>query len=52
MTRGKIQLLQEELQALELAAGHLQYSVERCRDVLGQSTLPAEQLERLERNFF
>ena len=44
----KIELLQEELDGLQLAAGHLQYSVERCRDLIGKDTLPPEQLERLE----
>jgi hypothetical protein len=31
MTREKIELLQEELLGLQLAAGHLGYSIERCR---------------------
>ena len=44
----KIELLQEELDGLQLAAGHLQYSVERCRDLIGRDALPPEQLERLE----
>jgi hypothetical protein len=48
MTRVKIQLLQEELASLQLAAGHLQYSIERCRNLIGQESLPPEQLERLE----
>lgn len=48
MTRVKIQLLQEELANLQLAAGHLQYSIERCRNLIGQESLPPEQLERLE----
>ena len=48
MTREKIQLLHEELQGLELAAGHLSYSMERCAPLLGHDNLPPEQLERLE----
>lgn len=48
MTRVKIQLLQEELLGLELAAGHLGYSIERCTPLLDQHNLPPDQLERLE----
>lgn len=48
MTRVKIELLQEELAGLQLAAGHLQYSMERCHHLLGHEALPPEQLERLE----
>jgi len=48
MTRVKIQLLQEELANLQLAAVHLQYSIERCSNLVGQESLPPEQLERLE----
>lgn len=48
MTRVKLELLQEELAGLQLAAGHLQYSMERCRNLVGQEALPPEQLERLE----
>jgi len=48
MTREKIELLQEELLGLELAAGHLGYSLERCQDLIGREALPPEQLERLE----
>ena len=48
MTKVKIELLQEELAGLQRAAGHLQYSVERCRNCIGQEDLPPEQLERLE----
>jgi len=48
MTRVKIQLLQEELACLQLAAGQLKYSIERCRNLIGQESLPPEQLERLE----
>ena len=48
MTREKIELLQEELAGLQLAAGYLQYSMERCQDLIGQEGLPPEQLERLE----
>ncbi len=48
MTREKIQLLQEELLGLQLAAGHLGYSLERCQNLIGRNELPPEQLERLE----
>lgn len=48
MTSLKIELLQRELAGLQLAAGHLQYSMERCRDLAGQDNLAPEQLERLE----
>jgi hypothetical protein len=48
MTIVKIELLQDELDGLQLAAGHLQYAMERCRDLIGQEALPPEQLERLE----
>ena len=48
MTREKIALLQEELTGLQLAAGHLQYSMERCLSLIGKEELPPEQLERLE----
>jgi hypothetical protein len=44
----KIELLQEELFGLQLAAGHLGYSMERCHNLIGQEDLPPEQLERLE----
>lgn len=48
MTPEKIELLQEELLGLQLAAGHLGYSMERCRNLIDQKELPPEQLERLE----
>lgn len=48
MTRVKIELLQEELAGLQLAAGHLQYSMERCLNLIGLETCTLEQLERLE----
>jgi len=48
MTQVKIELRQEDLAGLQLAAGHLEYSIERCRNLIGQETLPPEQLERLE----
>jgi hypothetical protein len=48
MTRAKIDLLKEELAGLQLAAGYLQYSMERCQNLIGQDGLPPEQLERLE----
>lgn len=48
MTREKVELLQEELVGLQLAAGHLGYSMERCLNLIGQEEMPPEQLERLE----
>jgi len=48
MTREKIELLQEELTGLQLAAVHLEYSMKRCLNLIGQEELPPEQLERLE----
>jgi hypothetical protein len=44
----KIELLQEEVAGLQLAAEYLQYSTERCRKLIGQESLSPEQLERLE----
>jgi len=48
MKREKIELLQEELLGLQLAADHLEYSMERCLNLIGQEVLPPDQLERLE----
>lgn len=48
MTRDKIELLEEELAGLQLAAAYLDYSIGRCRDLIGREDLPPEQLERLE----
>lgn len=48
MKREKIELLQEELLGLQLAASHLEYSMERCLNLIGQEVLPPDQLERLE----
>ena len=48
MIREKIELLQEELTGLQLAAGHLEYSIERCLNLMGQEDIPPDQLERLE----
>lgn len=48
MTREKIELLQEELTGLQLVASHLEYSMERCVDLIGLDEIPPEQLERLE----
>ncbi|MFZ3221857.1 MAG: hypothetical protein WA142_02015 [Rugosibacter sp.] len=48
MTREKIELLQEELAGLQLAAGYLEYSMERCLNLIDQEALPPDQLERLE----
>jgi hypothetical protein len=41
-------MLKEETAGLALAATHLQYSIARCADLIGQEHLPPEQLERLE----
>ena len=48
MTRAKIELLQEELAGLKLAAGHLDYSVARCLSLIDQKDLLPDQLERFE----
>ena len=48
MTREKLELLQEELAGLQLAASHLEYSMERCLNLIDQDALPPEELERLE----
>ncbi|MFZ4539935.1 hypothetical protein [Propionivibrio sp.] len=48
MTREKIELLQEEVAGLQLAAGYLEYSMDRCLNLIGQEEMPPEQLERLE----
>lgn len=48
MTPEKIELLQDELAGLQQAAGHLEYSLERCNNLMNQEDLPPEQLERLE----
>ncbi len=48
MTWEKLELLQEELVGLQLAAGHLEYSIARCMNLIDQENLPPEQLERLE----
>lgn len=48
MSRNKLDMLKEETDGLTLAATHLQYSIARCADLIGQDHLPPEQLERLE----
>lgn len=48
MTREKLDLLQEELAGLQLAANHLGYSMERCRNLIVREQMPPEDLERLE----
>lgn len=48
MSRNKLDMLKEETDGLALAATHLQYSIARCADLIGQDHLPPEQLERLE----
>ncbi len=48
MKQEKIELLQEELANLQLAAAHLGYSMERCHHLIEQVEISPEQLERLE----
>jgi len=48
MMQERIDLLQEELAGLQLAADHLAYSMQRCVALIDQAALPPEQLERLE----
>lgn len=48
MTQERMDLLQEELEGLQLAADHLEYSMQRCLALIDQAALPPEQLERLE----
>lgn len=48
MSAAKVELLKEELVGLSLAAKHLEYSLERCVELIGQQDLPPEKLERLE----
>lgn len=48
MKQEKIELLQEELADLQLATAHLGYSMERCLNLIWQSEISPEQLERLE----
>ena len=48
MSRNKLNMLKEETDGLVLATTHLQYSIARCADLIGQDHLPPEQLERLE----
>jgi len=48
VSRNKLDILKEETDGLALASTHLQYSIARCADLIGQDHLPPEQLERLE----
>ena len=48
MSRDKLNMLKEETDGLVLATTHLEYSIARCADLIGQDHLPPEQLERLE----
>lgn len=48
MSAAKVELLKEEIVGLSLAAKHLEYSLERCAELIGQQDLPPEKLERLE----
>lgn len=48
MSEAKVEFLKEELKGLSLAAKHLEYSLERCAELIGQNDLPPEKLERLE----
>ena len=46
MTPEKIEPLQEEMVGLQLAAGHLGDSMERCLNLIDQEELPPAQLKR------
>jgi hypothetical protein len=48
MKQEKIELLQEELANLQLAAAYLGYSMERCLNLIGQAEISPKQLERLD----
>ncbi len=48
MIHEKLELLQEELAGLQSAANHLEYSMERCRGLIGREEMPPEERERLE----
>lgn len=48
MKQERIELPQEELADLQFAAAHLGYSMERCLNLIGQTEISPEQLERLE----
>lgn len=48
MSAANVQFLKEELVGLSLAAQHLEYSLERCTELIGQKDLPPEKLEQLE----
>ncbi len=48
MTWEKIELLKQELTGLQLSATHLQFSMTRCADLMGQEKWSPEQLERLQ----
>lgn len=48
MTQEKLELLLEELFGLQAAADHLSYSIERCRNLIGQQEMSLEDMERLE----
>jgi hypothetical protein len=48
MTSEKFELLQDELVGLHSAANHLNYSMERCHDLIGRKNWSMEELERLE----
>ena len=39
MTREKIELLQDELAGLQLAVKHLEYSLDRCLNLIGQKEI-------------
>ncbi len=48
MTRERVALLEEALTGLQLAAGHFEYSMERCHNLIGPKEITVEELERLE----
>lgn len=41
MTKWKIELLQEELAGLQLAAGYLEYSMQRCSKLIARPNTSA-----------
>ena len=48
MNSTKLEWLREELLALEAAAGYLDFSLQRCRSLIGRDSWSPEELERLE----
>lgn len=48
MKQEKIQWLREEIANLELAATHLEFSLDRSRELIDRASWSLEELERLE----